>query len=187
VDTSKLDITYPGTPAPNPCVVEDKEPCKNGWEDVEYKNKKWLNDVTLLDCTPCPAPPPPGGPVDDDCSGWSANAHHVVDGKCYMGAFDNQNKRITKTFSGLQAGCTYKWKAVIDTWASVDNEKMILTVNGAATNFQTRPHHQCSNGWTEYANDFGDKVGSHGSSNGGWKDCWKNFENSNLLSVCPSK
>jgi len=175
VDTSKLDITYPGTPAPNPCVVEAEEPCTTGWVDAEYKSKKWLKDVTLTDCEPCPPPTTGVDEMDDDCSGWSANLHHIIDGKCYMGAFDSSNRRITKTFSGLQAGCTYKWKAVIDTWASVDNEKMILTVNGAATNFKTRGAGDCANGWTEYPNDFGDKVGSHGSATS-WKDCWKNFE-----------
>jgi uncharacterized protein (DUF2141 family) len=126
-----------------------------GWHDMKF---------TRLDA------------VADDCEGWSVGTHHDIDGKCYMGAFDYNNKKVTKTFSGLKAGCTYKWKAVIDTWASVDNEQMKFTVNGQATNFQSRSHNSCNNGWTEYPNDFGDKVGSHGSANGGWKDCWKNFE-----------
>jgi hypothetical protein len=134
-----------------------------GWHDMRFER---------LSCPSMPSI----DKLDDDCSGWSVGTHHNVDGKCFMGAFDNNHQRITKTFSGLQAHCTYKWKAVIDTWASVDNEQMILTVNGDETNFQTRGHNACSNGWTEYAHDFGDKVGSHGSSNGGWKDCWKNFE-----------
>jgi len=73
VDTSKLDITYPGTPAPNPCVVEAEEPCTTGWVDAEYKNKKWTNHVTLNACekcvapTPAPTPPPttPGIKTND--------------------------------------------------------------------------------------------------------------------------
>jgi hypothetical protein len=135
-----------------------------GWHDMKFQR---------LSC--------PGGHnvnQKDDCTGWSVDKHADVDGKCYMGAFDNSNQRITKTFSGLAAGCTYKWKAVIDTWASVDNEQITLTVNGDATNFDSRAHNSCTNGWTEYPDDFGDKVGSHGSSNvaWGWKDCWKNFE-----------
>jgi hypothetical protein len=93
-----------------------------------------------------------------------------------MGAFDNNDQRITKTFEGLSAGCTYKWKAVIDTWASVDNEKITLKVNDEATDFTSRTHNQCNNDWTEYAHNYGAKVGSGGSSNSGWKDCWKNFE-----------
>jgi uncharacterized protein (DUF2141 family) len=114
--------------------------------------------------------------VADDCSGWSANTKHNVDGKCYMGAFDANNQKVTKTFRGLEAGCTYKMHAVIDTWASVDSEGMRFTVNGKAMDFPSRPHNSCNNGWTEYPHDFGDRVGSHGSAVGDWKDCWKSFE-----------
>jgi len=65
VNTAQLSITYPDVPAAETCVVEDKEPCSNGWEDAEYKAKGWHDDVTLLDCKPCliptpaPTPPPP--------------------------------------------------------------------------------------------------------------------------------
>jgi len=132
-----------------------------GWHNMKFQR---------LSC------PGGGGESTDDCSGWSVDVKHDVDGKCFMGAFDNTNRVNSKTFSGLSAGCTYKWKAVIDTWASVDNEKITLTVNNDATDFQSRAHNSCGNGWTEYPDDFGDKVGSHGSQHGGFKDCWKNFE-----------
>jgi hypothetical protein len=114
--------------------------------------------------------------VADNCNGWSVNTKHNVDGKCYMGAFDGNSKKVTKTFRGLEAGCTYKMHAVIDTWASVDSEGMRFTVNGKAMDFPSRPHNSCNNGWTEYPHDFGDRVGSHGSAVGDWKDCWKSFE-----------
>merc|ERR1719330_188947 len=171
VDTSPFDIVYPDPPAPAPCVKEPNKPCDDAWKTKEYGKLC----VGVNTCTVCPKPQVPVKEMGDDCSGWSVNTHHIIDNKCYMGAFDQTNRRITKTFSGLQAGCTYKWKAVIDTWSSVDNEKMILSVNGDGTTFQTRGSGGCSNGWTQYAMKFGTKAGCT-ASNHGWKDCWKNFE-----------
>jgi hypothetical protein len=137
-----------------------------GWHDMEFER---------ISC-------PSASDRNDDCSGWSrsngeaAKAGVDVDGTCYMGAFDNADQQITKTFSGLSASCTYKWSAVIDTWASVDNEKITLKVNGQEHDVPSRGAGNCNNGWTEYANNFGAKVGCGGSANGGWKDCWKNFD-----------
>jgi hypothetical protein len=112
--------------------------------------------------------------AEDTCSGWSLDKKHMIDGTCYVGAFDRQT--VKKTFDGLEGGCHYKWKAVIDTWASVDNELMTFTLNGKSYSFATRSAGACDNGWTEYPNAFGTKVGSPGSANGSWKDCFKRFE-----------
>jgi len=115
-----------------------------------------------------------GSQVQDNCEGWSVDTKHMVDGTCYLGAFDN--KEVKKTFSGLNPTCTYKWSAMIDTWASVDNEPMTFTLNGQSHSFGTRGAGDCANGWTQYPHSFGTKVGSPGSAHGAWKDCYKKFE-----------
>jgi tyrosinase len=117
-----------------------------------------------------------GQNMQDDCSGWSVDKRRMIDNTCHIGAFDNNNQRVTKTFSGLTGGCHYKWSAVIDTYASVDNEAMTFTVNGQAHNFNSRPATTCSDGWSEYPAGFGQKLGSSGSGRHGWKDCYKDFE-----------
>jgi len=169
--TSPFDIIYHPIPPPEPCSKEPNKPCDAAWTTKEYSNLAAKANT----CTPCPKPVVPVKEMKDDCSGWSVNTHHIVDNKCWMGAFDNQNKRITKTFDGLQAGCTYKWKAVIDTWSSVDNENMVLTINGDGTTIPMRGSGGCSNGWTQYPMREGTKVGCTASAHG-WKDCWRNFE-----------
>jgi hypothetical protein len=121
--------------------------------------------------------------VVDDCTGWSVDKKASHEGICYMGAFDNSQQTVTKTFERLAAGCTYKWSAVIDTWASVDNEKMKFSVNGQDFEFTSRTHNACDNGWTEYPHDFGNVVGSHGSQHGDWKDCYKTFEKTFIVPV----
>jgi hypothetical protein len=114
------------------------------------------------------------GSLVDDASGWSVGTKHTVDGTTYMGAYTT-NQHPKKTFSGLESGCTYKMSAVIDTWASTDNERMDFTINGHTTNFAGRSGGSCNNGWTAYPHAFGVKIGSPGSANGGWPDCWKPF------------
>jgi len=64
---------------------------------------------------------------------------------------------------------------VIDTWSSVDNENMVLTINNVGTTIPMRGSGGCSNGWTQYPMKYGTKVGCTASAHG-WKDCWRNFE-----------
>jgi tyrosinase len=128
-----------------------------GWHNMEFE---------MLKC----------GTIVDDCSGWSVGATKTISGTCYMGAFDQHHKKVAKTFSGLSPGCTYKWTAVIDTYASVDNEDMVFTVNGQANMFKSRPATSCNNGWTHHTYGFGKQLGSGGSGQHNWQDCYKNFE-----------
>jgi len=176
-----FDLIVPTVPPPQQCNVKDvvNVPCTDGFI-LGYDGMPGLDNCQA--CPPLPAhlqavlDQHAPGMETDDCEGWSIDKKHMIDGTCFMGAYDYTQKTIKKTFKGLGAGCTYKWKAVIDTWASVDNEQMKFSINGHAHNFQSRGCCSCNNGWTEYPHDYGDKVGSHGSHHGGWKDCWKNFE-----------
>jgi hypothetical protein len=171
-DTSHFIIHFPDPPHQPAKPDSEEYPCTPKFIEDSYGSLTGQCFDSLPMCKSCAS----AHDKTDDCSGWSVDKHVDVDGTCYMGAFDNSNQRITKSFTGLRPSCTYKWSAVIDTWASLDNEQITLTVNGQGHDFPSRGAGSCDNGWTEYPDDFGDKVGSHGSSNNGWKDCWKNFE-----------
>jgi len=99
---------------------------------------------------------------------------HDVDGTCYVAAF-TINQWPSKTFTGLNPGCTYKMSAVIDTLASTDNEPMQFSVNGHVNNFGGRHGGSCNNGWSAHPHGFGVQLGSPGSANHGWPDCYKRF------------
>jgi len=99
-----------------------------------------------------------------------------IGGKCYMGGFDNSAQTTRKTFGGFKSGCTYKFSVVVDTWASVDNEKITVTVGGKSTEMQSRQHNSCNNGWSQHPYGTGRQLGISGSGNHGWQDCYKPFE-----------
>jgi len=99
---------------------------------------------------------------------------HDVDGTCYVAAF-TINQWPSKTFTGLNPGCTYKMSAVIDTLASTDNEPMQFSVNGHVNNFGGRHGGSCNNGWSAHPHGFGVQLGSPGSASHDWPDCYKRF------------
>jgi hypothetical protein len=114
----------------------------------------------------------------DDGEGWSVGKKHIVDGTMYMGAF-TQGDRPKKSITGLEVDCTYKLRAVIDTWASTDRETFTFDINGRKTVWgsnEMRHAGGCDHGWNLHPDGLGVKVGSPGSRHGGWKDCWKDFE-----------
>jgi len=145
VDTSKLDITYPGTPAAHPCVVEAEEPCSNGWVAAEYNTKKWLKHVTLLDCEPCVKPTPAPTPPPKVISGVPTNFKCTDDGTlCYVKGPNTANAHQAI------AHCT-KLEARVCTHGDMQE----LCGNGM------NPYEGVGSGW----------YGDHGTSSGGnWDD-----------------
>jgi hypothetical protein len=113
--------------------------------------------------------------ISDDCTEWDKTMKHTVDGICYLGPFAQDEKTVKKTFTGLSPGCSYKWTAIIDTYASVDSEQMSFTVNDHSHEFSSRSATTCSNGWSEYPAGFRTRLGMD-EANANWKDCYKPFE-----------
>jgi hypothetical protein len=183
-DTAHLTLILPVLPSKVTCDLSPiaSYPCTDGFVTSRYAG---LMDVEA--CQPCQPLPahliaPHGSSctvLSDDGQGWSPSQTYDVSGTLYH-SYDIGQKTVEKTIH-LLPGVNYKWTAVIDTWASVDNEPMKFCAVSAefgedCDDFTSRPHNACSNGWTEHPANFGTQVGSPGSSNSGWKDCYKDFE-----------
>lgn len=187
-DTSHLDLTTPIIPDPIACDLSSVAvyPCIDGFENTRYAGM-----MDLTDCQSCP--PLPNhlnsfnggscGTITDDGNGWKAGGADVSPitvGDTKYHSYDNTQQTVEKDIN-LSPGVNYKWTAVIDTWASVDNEPMRFCAiseefGEVCDDFSTRSHNSCNNGWTEHPTNFGTQVNSPGSSHASFKDCYKDFE-----------
>jgi hypothetical protein len=182
--TSHLTLTAPSLPVPPPCDLAAVSiyPCTDGFVNSRYDG---LMDVEI--CEACPALPShlgnlPGSlctTIEDDGEGWSPSSPRYTVGEILYHSYDKTMPTLEKTIS-LLPGVNYKWTAVIDTWASVDNEPMRFCAVSAefgedCEDFSSRVHNQCDNGWTQYSVNFGRQVGSPKSSSN-WVDCFEEFE-----------
>jgi hypothetical protein len=129
VDTSKLVITYPGIPDPNPCVIEPNKPCDNDWVSTEYDAKPWKNHVTMQDCEPCLTPTSP--PKVSTCYGVSDQSV-------------NQYVNLAVNGVSVQAWCDFTtdpgrvWRVGVfpydgtHVWSSADNLRNFCAANNFA-------------------------------------------------------